>query len=189
MWAWDPKVHRGHGPETQSSSYTGDHHRNHGRLCRVLLMHQAKCFPARPDSSPGGCGLRCYHLCRLLSFMLSLKQWKQRTVSIMVLGTVHRLSLHYSNVNFFPLTFVSIWAWHCNACTENLLSQVCVNNLYHLLSALSINANHPNGWAEERTGQDFWQPGKGEREEGRFRSVIKKKEERVHRVYLDHRKP
>ena len=42
-----------------------------------------------------------------------------------------------------PSYLVSIQTWHCNAYTKNLLSQVCVNNSYHLFSALSINADHP----------------------------------------------
>jgi hypothetical protein len=43
-----------------------------------------------------------------------------------------------------PSNPVSIQTQHCNACnSKNLLSQVCVNNSYHLSSALSINADHP----------------------------------------------
>ena len=38
---------------------------------------------------------------------------------------------------------LSIQAWHCNTYVKNLLSQVCVNNAYHLFSALSIKPDQP----------------------------------------------
>ena len=37
-----------------------------------------------------------------------------------------------------PLYLVSICTQHCDAYTKNLMSPVCVNNSYHLFSALSI---------------------------------------------------
>ena len=42
-----------------------------------------------------------------------------------------------------PSYLASIHRQQCNAYTKNLLSHVCINNSYHLFSALSINADHP----------------------------------------------
>ena len=48
----------------------------------------------------------------------------------------------------FTLVLIKCWVLcplqtrHCNAYNKNLLPQVCVNNSYHLCSALSRNANY-----------------------------------------------
>lgn len=38
-----------------------------------------------------------------------------------------------------PSYLVSIQAWHCNASVKNLLSQVCINNSYHLFILCLVN--------------------------------------------------
>jgi hypothetical protein len=53
--------------------------------------------------------------------------------------------------------------WHCDAYVKNLLSQVCVNNSYLLLSVSSINANHPVAGQENRAGRTSTSQGKEEK--------------------------
>jgi hypothetical protein len=58
----------------------------------------------------------------------------------------------------------------CSAYAKNLLSQVCVNNFYHLFSALSINTDHPIAGQNREQGRSAGQRDerrrKGERERG-----------------------
>ena len=67
-----------------------------------------------------------------------------------------------------PVLLVSIWIWHCNSYTKNLLSQVSVNSSYYSFSALSINAGHPMaGQNREQSGTFTSQ----RKERGRFKSA------------------
>lgn len=69
-----------------------------------------------------------------------------------------------------PLYLVSICTQHCDAYTKTLMSPVCVNNSYHLFSALSIKTHHPMaGQKREEGGTSAIQGRNGEREEGRER--------------------
>ena len=68
---------------------------------------------------------------------------------------------------FLPSYLVSIQTWHCNAYVKNLLSQVCVNNSYHLFSALSINADHPLAGQKKELGRNSNNQGKEREMKGR----------------------
>ena len=89
---------------------------------------------------------------------------------------LHQVHLHILTTRVIqmlislPSYLVSIRTLNCNAYVKSLLPHVCVNNAYHLFSALSIKADHPMaGQKREEGGTSAIQGRNGEREEGRER--------------------